>query len=114
MIKPLLTGLVFCTAFLSHAHAQSVVDPPSKYSMCIYGNRAKGTQQKMPCRVITDGRTGEVIFIDEYTGRSKSSRLVARHDSNQGWYAPEIRKSECLLRGQGVEFICIGKPWSGI
>jgi len=96
------------------ANAQSAVEPAPKYPMCIYGNRAKGTQRKFPCRVIIDGKNGEVTFIDEYASRSISSKMLARHDGNQGWYSPVLRKGECMLRGQGVEYICIGKPWSGV
>ena len=96
------------------AHAQSVVDPEPTHPMCTYGNRIKGTKKVFPCRVIIDGRSKEVTFIDEYGGKSKSSKFIARHDEKQGWYAPVYRKSECLLRGQGAEYICIGKPWTGV
>ena len=96
------------------AHAQSVVDPEPTHPMCTYGNRIKGTKKAFPCRVIIDSKSKEVIFIDEYAGKSKNSKFVARHDERQGWYAPAMRKSECLLRGQGAEYICIGKPWTGV
>lgn len=96
------------------AHAQSVVDPEPTHPMCTYGNRIKGTKKQFPCRVIINGSSGDVIFIDEYAGKSKSSSFVLRHDNKTGWYAPAIRKSECLLREQGTEYICIGKPWTGL
>lgn len=114
IMKSLVFGFLIIASSCTTALAQSVVEPAPKYPMCIYGNRAKGIQKTFPCRVITDGRTEEVIFIDEYAGRSKNSRFIARHDGNQGWYAPVVMKSECLLRGQGVEYICIGKPWKGV
>jgi len=83
--------------------------------MCIYGNRMKGTQKQFPCRVIVDGINGGVIFIDEYAGRIKAtSKWVARHDKETGWYTTGKRSNECLLRGQGAEYICLGSPWSGI
>jgi hypothetical protein len=101
-------------ASCASAYAQSVVDPSPTYPTCTYGNRIKGTQKKFPCRVITSGKGGEVLFIDEYSGRLTNSKTVARHDERKGWYAPAVRKNECLLRGQGSEYICAGKPWAGI
>ena len=104
---------VSCTCNISLA--QSVVDPASTYPICIYGNRIKGTQKRFACRVIIDGLNGGVIFIDEYAGRfAGRSKMISRHDEETGWYAPAIRKNECLLRGQGAEYICLGNPWSGI
>jgi hypothetical protein len=94
--------------------AQSVVDPAPKYPICTYGNRIKGTQKRFPCRVVTNGSNGKVIFIDEYASRSLNSKMLTRHDDKQGWFAPAMRNGECLLRDQGAEYICIGNPWSGI
>lgn len=110
----LSTAVLASLAFGGMTHAQSVVDPEPTHAMCTYGNRIKGTKKVFQCRVIIDGGSKEVIFVDEYGGKSKSSKLITRHDEKQGWYAPVHRKSECLLRGQGAEYICIGKPWSGV
>ena len=107
-----LASYILATSSMT-ALAQSVVDPAPTYPMCSYRS-TKGTQKKFPCRVIANGKDGEVIFIDEYAGRSLNSRMVSRHDGKQGWYAPVMRKNECLLRKQGAEYICIGKSWSGI
>lgn len=68
------------TASCTTALAQSVVDPAPTYPTCTYGNRIKGTQKKFPCRVITNGKEGEVIFIEEYSGKLPNSKTVARHD----------------------------------
>jgi hypothetical protein len=110
----LRTAVLVALAYGNMAHAQSVVEPEPTHPICTYGNRIKGTKKTFPCRVIIDGRSKEVIFIDEYASKSKSSKLVARHDEKREWYAPAMRKSECLLRGQGAEYICIGRPWTGI
>ena len=83
--------------------------------MCIYGNRIKGTQKQFPCRVMVDGVNGGAIFIDEYAGRIEgAAKWVATHDEKTGWHAPTMRGNECLLRGQGAEYMCVGSPWSGI
>jgi len=108
------TTVLVALACSGRAHAQSAVDPEPTHPICTYGNRIKGTKKAFPCRVIVDGRSKEVIFIDEYAGKSRSSQFVGRHDEKQGWYAPAVRKSECLLRGQGAEYICIGKIWAGV
>jgi hypothetical protein len=110
----LVFGIITFALCIPSAFSQSVVDSPREYPLCIYGNRNKGTQTSFSCRVITNSMTNEVIFIDEYTGRSFNSRLVSRHDESQVWYAPVMRKNQCLLRRQGAEFICLGKPWSGV
>ena len=96
------------------AHDQSVVDPEPTHPMCTYGNQIRGIKKAFPCKVVIDGRSKKIIFINEYAGKSKSAKLVTNHSEKQGWYAPAMRKSECLLRGQGAEYICIGKPWTGI
>ena len=101
-------------AFDSMARAQSVVPPASTHPTCIYGNRIKGVQKKFPCRVLTNGVGGDVIFIDEYSEKSLKSAFVARHGDGSGWYAPRLRNNQCLLRRQGAEYICLGPKWSGI
>ena len=102
LFNAIAAAAVIGTSFIAANHAESA-------SNCIYMNKAKGTKLNVSCRVITSGKGGDVIFIDEY----RTSGVV-RHDSNSGWYAPKHRNNDCLLRKQGLESICYQSAWDGI
>ena len=98
----------------SMARAQSVVPPASTHPTCIYGNRIKGLQKKFLCRVLTNEVGGDVIFTDEYSGKSLKSAFAARYGDGYRWYAPRLINNQHLLSGQVAESICLGSKWSGI
>lgn len=102
------TLLNFTSAF-----AQSVVPPSPDRLTCFYTNHATSEQARFPCRVITTRVGGPVSFIDEYDQYGTVHRHYTKPQPSVAnpWYAPKLRASECLLRSQGAESICLNAPW---